>query len=46
VELVSKTQGAIGYSGMGYATSEVKMLPVSKEDGQPGVSPSIENAKD
>lgn len=46
VELVSKTQGAIGYSGMGYATSEVKMLPVSKEDGQPAVSPSIENAKD
>lgn len=45
VELVSKTPGAIGYSGMGYATSEVKMLPVTKEDGSAPVAPTIENAK-
>ena len=42
VELVSKTPNAIGYSGMGYATDEVKMLKVSK-DG-PAVAPTVENA--
>ena len=42
VELVSKTPNAIGYSGMGYATDEVKMLAVSK-DG-PAVAPAVENA--
>lgn len=45
VALVSRTPCSIGYSGMGYATSEVKMVPVSKEAGQPGVAPTIENAK-
>jgi ABC-type phosphate transport system substrate-binding protein len=42
VELVSKTPNAIGYSGMGYATDEVKMLKVSK-DG-PAVAPTLDNA--
>ncbi len=42
VELVSKTPNAIGYSGMGYATDEVKMLKVAK-DG-PAVAPTVENA--
>ena len=42
VELVSTTPTAIGYSGMGYATDEVKMLEVSK-DG-PAVAPTVENA--
>ena len=37
VELVSKTPGAIGYSGMGYATPEVKMLRVAKTGGRAGV---------
>jgi ABC-type phosphate transport system substrate-binding protein len=45
VELVSKTPNAIGYSGMGYATPEVKMLAVSKEGGA-AVSPSVESALD
>ena len=45
VALVSRTPCSIGYSGMGYATAEVKMVPVSKEVGQPGVAPTIENAK-
>ena len=31
VELVSKTPGAIGYSGMGYATPDVKMLARRQE---------------
>jgi len=45
VALVSRTPNAIGYSGMGYATPEVKMLKVSKKKGEPAVAPTIENAK-
>ncbi|MBN2293859.1 MAG: phosphate ABC transporter substrate-binding protein [Pirellulales bacterium] len=44
VALVSKTPGAIGYSGMGYATPEVKMLKISKKKGEPGTAPTMENA--
>jgi phosphate transport system substrate-binding protein len=40
VELVSRTPGAIGYSGLGYATSKVKVVKVSKRKGEPGVMPS------
>jgi phosphate transport system substrate-binding protein len=36
VELVGSTKTAIGYSGMGYATTHVKMLKVD------GVAPSVE----
>jgi phosphate transport system substrate-binding protein len=45
VALVSRTPNAIGYSGMGYATPEVKMLAVSKKKGEHGVAPTVENAK-
>ncbi len=45
VALIARTPGAIGYSGMGYATPEVKMLKVSKRRGEPGVAPTMENAK-
>jgi phosphate transport system substrate-binding protein len=45
VALVARTPSAIGYSGMGYATPEVKMLKISKRKGQPGVAPTLENAK-
>lgn len=45
VALVSKTPNAIGYSGMGYQTPEIKMLRVAKRTGQPGVLPTSENAK-
>lgn len=45
VALVGRTKGAIGYSGMGYATDEVKMLKVSKSRGEEGVAPTLENAK-
>ena len=45
VALVSRTPCAIGYSGMGYATPDVKMVPVAKQRGQPGVAPTVENAK-
>jgi phosphate transport system substrate-binding protein len=42
VELVAKTPQAIGYSGMGYTTPEVKMLRVAKA-GEAGVAPTPEN---
>ena len=43
VELVSKTPGAIGYSGMGYATKEVKTLRVTRKAGETAYAPNIEN---
>lgn len=46
VEQVAKTPGAIGYSGLGYATPDVKILKVSKTKGQPGVLPSIATVHD
>jgi phosphate transport system substrate-binding protein len=44
VELVSRTPTAIGYSGMGYATPDVKMLRLAREKGAPSYAPSVENA--
>lgn len=44
VELVSITPQAIGYSGMGYATPEVKMLAVKAEGADAAVAPTSENA--
>ena len=41
VELVGTTPTAIGYSGMGYATGDVKMLRVAPTAGAPGVAPTI-----
>ena len=41
VELVGKTPGAIGYSGLGYATAAVKILKISAKKGQIGILPSI-----
>jgi len=46
VEQVAKTPGAIGYSGLGYATPEVKVLKVSTKKGEPGVLPSIATVHD
>ena len=43
VELVGKTPCAIGYSGMGYATPEVKMLRVARKVGEPFHAPNVEN---
>ncbi|HEY0710973.1 MAG TPA: PstS family phosphate ABC transporter substrate-binding protein [Polyangia bacterium] len=40
VELVSKTPGALGYSGLGYATSQVKVVKVAKKPGDVSVMPS------
>jgi phosphate transport system substrate-binding protein len=46
VELVTKTPGAIGYSGMGYATPDVKVLRVSKKTGDKAYEPSIATTLD
>ena len=43
VELIGTTKTAIGYSGMGYATADVKMLPVSPGAGATAVAPTVEN---
>jgi len=43
VELVGKTMGAIGYSGMGYDTEAVKFVKIAKTEGQTAYEPSIEN---
>ena len=41
VELVAHTPTAIGYSGMGYATSGVKMLKLAPRQGVGAVGPSV-----
>jgi len=43
VELVAMTPSAVGYSGMGYATPEVKTLRVAKKPGDPAYAPTVEN---
>jgi phosphate transport system substrate-binding protein len=46
VALVAKTQCAIGYSGMGYKTPDVKWLGVSAKKGGKAISPSPDTARD
>jgi len=41
VELVGGTLTAIGYSGMGYATSAIKTLKVTSKPGSPSVAPTV-----
>jgi phosphate transport system substrate-binding protein len=46
VELIARTPGAIAYTGMGYVTPKVKVLPVSKKSGQPAIAPSVATTLD
>jgi phosphate transport system substrate-binding protein len=46
VDLVAKTPGAIGYSGLAYATAEVKVLAIARAEGLPAVRPTVETARD
>jgi phosphate transport system substrate-binding protein len=46
VELVAKTPGAIGYSGLAYATHEVRTVPVAKDAQSAPVAPSVATASD
>ena len=43
VEVIGRTPCAIGYSGMGYATSHVKMLEVAAAPDEPYYAPNLEN---
>jgi len=45
VELVGNTKSSIGYSGMGYANSTVKMLKVAVAPGLPASPPTVENTQ-
>ncbi|MHC4550470.1 MAG: PstS family phosphate ABC transporter substrate-binding protein [Planctomycetota bacterium] len=46
VDLVAKTPGAIGYSGLAYATPHVKMVPIAKAEGEAYIAPSVQTASD
>ena len=46
VDLVEKTPCAIGYSGLAYATPEVKMPCVKKDAESPCIAPSVQTASD
>jgi len=46
VDLVLNTPCAIGYSGLAYATDELKMACVSSKDGEDCVNPSLQSAID
>ena len=43
VSMVEKTASAIGYSGMGYATDNVKMLKIKSTDDGDAVAPTADN---
>ena len=43
VEVIGRTPCAMGYSGMGYATPEVKMLAVATDADAPYYPPTLEN---
>ena len=45
VDLCEKTPGAIGYSGLAYATDHVKLVPIINADGTP-VAASVATAAD
>lgn len=46
VALVSKTPCAIGYSGMGYRTDNVKWLKIAAKPGDTPVEPGVATARD
>jgi phosphate transport system substrate-binding protein len=46
VALVANTKCAIGYSGMGYKTADVKWLSVSAKKGGKAIAPSPDSARD
>ncbi|MDA3869335.1 MAG: phosphate ABC transporter substrate-binding protein PstS family protein [Gammaproteobacteria bacterium] len=46
VQSVSSSLNGIGYSGIGYKTSGVKAVPLSKKEGKPFIEATPENALD
>lgn len=45
VQGVTEDRYGIGYSGIGYATSGVRLVPLAKQSGSPLVEPNIVNAR-
>lgn len=45
VQGVTEDRYAIGYSGIGYTSSGVRMVPLAEKPGAPFVEPTMENAK-
>lgn len=46
VQSVGASLNAIGYSGIGYKTSAVRLLPLAKKEGSPYVAPTTATALD
>lgn len=46
VQMVERTPCAIGYSGLAYATPDLKMACVTEDESKPCVNPSIRTASD
>jgi len=44
ISMVEKTISAIGYSGMGYATPNVKMVKIKIDNDSEAIAPTVENA--
>lgn len=44
VNAISRDPSAIGYSGTGYRTPDVKLVPIAFESGEEAFDPSMENA--
>ena len=44
VQGITEDQAGIGYSGIGYLTSGVRVLPLAEKDGAPFVAPTQQNA--
>jgi phosphate transport system substrate-binding protein len=44
VQSVTTSVNGIGYSGMGYTTSGIRMVPLAKKEGQPFIEATPENA--
>lgn len=44
VQGITKSLNGIGYSGEGYRTSGVRILPLAKKPGKPFIEPTTENA--
>ncbi|MCK6478779.1 MAG: PstS family phosphate ABC transporter substrate-binding protein [Planctomycetaceae bacterium] len=46
VDLVARTPGSIGFSGLAYESDKVRVLKVSGGEGKPGVAPTVSTALD
>jgi len=44
VQSVTSSKNGIGYSGMGYSTSGIRMVPLAKKAGEPFIEATPENA--